>query len=293
MKSLGVSDINRILRYGEAMLALAGIDSPGQDALVLLCKVAGCSRLELFMETLTLTEADEDRYRDLIEKRATRYPLQYIIGKEQFMDVELMVDERVLIPRPETELLIEKVAENCRKRLPEWPKIADIGTGSGNIAISLTKNLTHCTIMALDISEGALRVAKENAERNGVGGRVSFYLCDIMAGYPAGKGEPFDIVVSNPPYIRSSEIDSLQAEVKYESRLFLDGGEDGLDFYKKIVGVSGGILRPGGHLFFEVGYDQAGAVDGIIRESGLFGAPERFKDHNGVERVIAAQRVRH
>ena len=121
MKSLEASNVNRILNYGEAALVMAGIGSPRQDALILLCKVAGCSRLKLFMEPRVITEADEERYKALIERRATRYPLQYIMGKEYFMDTELIVDERVLIPRPETEILVEKAAEYCRKRLPEWP----------------------------------------------------------------------------------------------------------------------------------------------------------------------------
>lgn len=233
------------------------------------------------------------------------------MGKADFCGLEFLVNEHVLIPRPETELLVETVI-----RLAGWPvgrfaglRILDLCTGSGNIAISLmvrlsspsklskdaaggraealslTKELTDCTIIASDISEQALRLARRNAAKHGVSGRIAFVASDLF-GRIDGL---FDIIVSNPPYIARHEFATLQKEVLKEPRLALDGGEDGLDFYRRIMSVAHLYLKRAGSLVMEIGFGQRGAIEGIIERSGAMKVSEVRKDCNGIERVIVAK----
>lgn len=283
-------EISELLDQGACALAGAGIEDHKTEAVLLLEEALKKPYIEILTGRSALTAAQEVCYNNYIEKRKTRYPYQYITGKVDFMGIGLNVDERALIPRPETELLAACVIGACHS--PNYIyNIADMGTGSGNIAISLTKHITHCIIWAFDISDDALELAKANAEMNSAAGRIRFALRDIRDGLPADTEGTFDIIVSNPPYVRRSELDFLQEEVRFEKRIFLDGGEDGLDYYRYIVVACRRGLKTGGKLFFEVGYDQAEAVSGIISGSGIFGREERFKDYNGRERVVTAERI--
>lgn len=222
-------------------------------------------------------------------------PIQYVMGSTEFCGLEFQVDERVLIPRPETELLVQAAARlaGLKTSKTDTLEILDLCTGSGNIAIalmaaryaSLTKNLSNCKIIASDISPDALEVARRNAIRNGVYDGIEFVYSDLFIDI---KGR-FDIIVSNPPYIAKHEFLTLQEEVLKEPRIALDGGADGLDFYRRIIAALPEYLRRGGYVAMEIGYGQKAAIADIIAESGAFKLSDVKKDFNGIDRVIVAE----
>lgn len=237
-------------------------------------------------------------------------PIQYVIGATEFCGLQFSVDERVLIPRPETELLVDAVCGmvSLSEYGPSGPSILDLCTGSGNIAVSiaarlhnrsgsgscravsdgslwLTKGVSNCRIVASDISTGALEVARTNAIANGVADKIEFVESDLFTDVNGG----FDIIVSNPPYIARHEFPALQKEVLMEPELALDGGDDGLDFYRRIVSSSSVHLRSGGRVMFEIGYGQMADVAGIITAGGAFEMTDIIRDHNGIDRVVIAK----
>lgn len=224
-----------------------------------------------------ISNEDFCRYKILIEERANSKPTQYIINKCEFMAHDFYVDENVLIPRPDTEILVEA----CMKYLKPNKKILEIGTGSGCITISLAKRF-DCDFTAVDISEKAIEIAKLNADKNNVSDKIKFIKSDILSEIN-GK---FDIIISNPPYIKKSEIDSLEKNVRdYEPHLALDGGNDGLDFYRKISENAKNYLHPSSLIFFEIGHDQALDLHNIFNENKIK-LIEDLKDYNGLDRVI-------
>ncbi|MCM8761519.1 MAG: peptide chain release factor N(5)-glutamine methyltransferase [Candidatus Omnitrophica bacterium] len=218
-------------------------------------------------------------------------PIQYIIGKTEFCGLEFEVDERVFIPRPETEILVEiasKLASGGTSA-GRSVRILDLCTGSGCIAISLacrlTKAITNCKIIASDISEAALCVARSNAAYHGVLENIDFIESDVF-----GKIEGrFDIIISNPPYIARHEFAVLQKEVLKEPAIALDGGEDGLDFYRRIIHLSPFYLKKDGYILMEIGYGQRKAIEEIVKSFGLLRVVEVKTDHNGIERVLVAR----
>lgn len=218
-------------------------------------------------------------------------PIQYVMGTTEFCGLEFGVDERVLIPRPETEMLVDMAADIVMRRGARSGAMSmlDLCTGSGNIAISLmarlTKGLTNCKIVASDISRDALEVAGRNALRNGIYGGIEFVASDLFADI---KGQ-FDIIVSNPPYIARNEFPTLQEEVMREPRIALDGGDDGFDFYRRIASALPAHLKRGGSVVMEIGYGQSGVIGEIISASGLFRVAGIKKDHNGIDRVVIAE----
>ncbi len=215
---------------------------------------------------------------------APHTPIQYIIGKTEFCGMDFSVDERVLIPRPETELVVETVCEIVHRTsyIVHRPEILDLCTGSGNVAIALTKRLTNCRIVASDISEDALAVARSNADRKCVADRIDFVKSDLFTDV---KGS-FDIIASNPPYIARPEFETLQKEVLREPRIALDGGDDGLNFYRNILSKSRLHLKPNGHIVFEIGYGQLNGIRDIIKNTGQFELTDVKKDWHGINRVI-------
>lgn len=212
-------------------------------------------------------------------------PLQYIIGREKFFGLDFVVNEDVLIPRPETETLVE-AAIDLTNAIPDTQyAILDLCTGSGNIAISLTKSIANCRIVASDISPEALSVARENARLNGVLDRIVFKESDLFCGID-GK---FDVIVSNPPYIAQYEFETLQREVLKEPRLALDGGVDGLDFYRRIFSVAPRYLKMGGHCIVEIGFGQLPAVKNIVEGTNFFKVVEARPDQYGIDRIVIAK----
>jgi release factor glutamine methyltransferase len=227
-------------------------------------------------------------------------PLQYIIGKERFFGMDFMVNEAVFIPRPETEILVQTALETISSfrrpgglagttgtpaRCSNELQILDLCTGSGCIAIALTKNAQKCKIFASDVSEEALDIAGRNASLNGVSGNIMFIKSDLFKDI---KGK-FDIIVSNPPYVACHEFETLQKEVLKEPRIALDGGADGLDFYRNIFEQAPGHLNSGGYLIAEIGYGQRDAVKRIIGSVAGFELIDVREDQYSIDRVIKAR----
>lgn len=212
-------------------------------------------------------------------------PLQYIIGRTQFFGLEFEVNEDVLIPRPETEVLVQTVLDIVKGIKHKPVKILDLCTGSGNIAISLTKSAPLCKITASELCDRALSVARRNAELNGVSGKIEFIKSDLFERIN-GK---FDIVVSNPPYISKPEFRDLQKEVLMEPRIAFDGGDDGLDFYRRIVNDVQDHLEPGGYLAMEIGYGQAPRIRKIIESKPGLEFLEVKEDQYVIERIVVAR----
>lgn len=213
-------------------------------------------------------------------------PIQYVMGRTQFCGLDFLVSEDVLIPRPETEMLVDTVLEVIKgaRRKGKGLSILDLGTGAGNIAITLTKSSENCKIIASDISEKALEVARKNAILNKISGRVEFIKSDLFNDI---EGE-FDIIVSNPPYVSRPEFNTLQKEVLMEPRIAIDGGEDGLDFYRKIISAAPRHIKDGGYLIFEIGYGQKTAITEILKDAS-FDIFKMKKDFNRIDRVVVAR----
>lgn len=280
--------LSEAFRTGSQILRNADIYAPAIDAGVLLCSVAKCSREDLYAHgDRELDEGLLKRYLSALEKRSQGYPLQYLTGMQEFMSLPFSVGPGVLIPRQETELLVETVLEFCRNKECTYTnepsksnlnpcncgRILDMGAGSGCIAVSLAYYLPGWTVVAVDKMESALDIVKKNALVNGVGDRVITLQSDLFRNVEAAASSSggFDVIVSNPPYIRSADICDLQREVReHEPIEALDGGMDGLNFYREIIGAAPAYLKEGGMLAFEVGYDQAEDVAALM--AGAAGA---------------------
>jgi len=256
------------------------------DAELILCHVLGCTRVDLILKKYDIVSEElSSAYETLIEERLSGNPVSYIVGKQEFMGLDFEVNKHVLIPRPDTEILIEQLVGLVDSKVPI--NVLDIGTGSGAIPIALAHFLKHAKAWTIDISVEASEVAKNNAKRNHVDDRITFLLGDLYE--PLNTiDEPlkFDVIVSNPPYIPSADIEDLQVEVAtFEPRLALDGGSDGLDFYRRIVKDALIHLKVDGIIAFEIGYDQAQAVAKLLEERG-FTKIKVVKDLAGKDRVV-------
>jgi len=288
--------IGEAYRKGIELLKVAGNEAPAQEAGALLCSVAHCGRTFLYAHgTDEFDDVLYGHYFTLLERRAEGVPLQYLTGMQEFMSLPFEVGSGVLVPRQETELLVETVINRCKGRggsedvhsKPDRGRfdisILDVGTGSGCIAVSLAYYVPGCLVTAIDRMPDAISIAQRNAVLNKVADRIQFIESNL---FEAISAERFDIIVSNPPYIRTGDIKGLQKEVRcYEPMEALDGGSDGLDFYMAIIEKAPGFLYEGGMLAFETGYDQAQDVAEIM--SGSFGNIQIYKDLAGIDRVVA------
>ena len=272
-------------------LKAAGIENPRLDAELLLRHVLGMNQVEYYLSVDEVIASDvERRLWPLLQRRARREPLTYITSHKEFWSLDFTVTPDVLIPRPETELLVEAALERARSMLESPLRILDIGTGSGAIAICLAKELREAQISAIDVSSAALRVARENAERHGVADRIRFAQGDLFAAV-AEERESFDLILANPPYIRSGDLAELAPEIReWEPIAALDGGADGLDIYRRIVNDCGSYLADEGHLLFEIGDGMAKAVGQMIANAGGFETAALVRDYAGKERVIATRK---
>lgn len=277
--------IREALVKGTKILNDAKIEAPAVDAGVMLCHVLDCDRTWYYVHgNENMDIKDLERYSFLLSKRCTGMPVQYITGKQEFMGLEFHVQQGVLIPRPETEILVEAVIEIGQKK-SQALKILEIGTGSGCIAVSIAYYLRNSFIIAADVSEKALEIARLNALKHRVTGRIEYRRSNLFCKIDITE---FDLIVSNPPYARSKEIPDLQREVRdFEPGLALDGGEDGLDFYRSIVKRAPEYLKAGGNLAFEVGIHQAKEVVELMK--GRFSDITVKKDLAGIERVITGR----
>lgn len=250
-----------------------------------------CPRLEVISHPeRLLTPSQEAAFQAMLTKRASRCPLSYIIGEKEFFGLSFVVSSDVLIPRPETEILVEE----CLRRVGDGAVIADIGTGSGAIAVALAVNLPGANVYATDTSEQALKVAKVNAEKHGVADRVCTVRGDLLEALSVGvvghavpeqRQERLDAIVSNPPYIPSGVIESLEPEVRQEPIQALDGGPDGLEVYRRLVPQALGLA---GLIAVEIGVEQASPVTQIARDAG-WAEVEIIRDLAGIERVVIAR----
>ncbi len=263
---------------GKGTLAAAGIEEAELDARLLLEEICGTDRNTLLVHgDRNVTEEELAQYKEMLEKRSAHIPLQQIIGRQSFMGLEFYVDENVLIPRQDTELLVEEALQE----LHDGMRILDMCTGSGCILLSLLKYSNDCEGIGADISEEALKVAERNRVQLGLE-NAAFIRSDL---FEAVEGK-FDLLVSNPPYICSDVIDTLMPEVReHEPRQALDGSADGLHFYRRILADCRAYLKPGGMLLFEIGYDQGEAVKRLMEENGFLEV-EVKKDYGGLDRVV-------
>lgn len=261
-----------------------GIKSSRLSAELLLSHVLNCKRLELYLSfDRPLQKSEIDSYRELLKRRSTFEPLQYIIGKVEFYGLEFEVNQSVLIPRPETELLVEAVIESVAK--DERINILDIGSGSGNISIALAKNIPSCTVVGIDISEEAIETSTRNAKLNGVESQLMFVKKNILNGIEINENS-FDVVVSNPPYVSVADFVNLDPELRlYEPQIALTDESDGLSFYRNISVLSRSLLKNNGKLFFEIGAGQSDAVKKILIDSNYKNIVI-IKDYSDIERVI-------
>ena len=260
-------------------LRMGGVDSPEHDARELFRWIGG-------IDTRTARDADSDSAELIgaIERRAKREPLQYIIGEVGFYREVYKVNEDCLIPRSDTEILVDYAVRS----LAPGARFADLCSGSGCVGISTLKNTkdTYCT--SADISEGAIAITKENAERNGVSARLDTVRCDLLHYNGELGAKPFDAILSNPPYVKDAVYPTLAPEIFKEPRIAFVGGEDGGDFYRAITGIADAILSPDGFIAYEIGYDQAELMKRISDELGF--SLEIIKDLSGNDRVAVLKR---
>lgn len=276
-----------VIKLSTNYLQKKGIESPRANAEILLAEILKCKRLELYLSfDKPLSENEVQLYREAIRKRGLRVPLQYIVGNVDFYGLKLFVNENVLIPRPETELLVEKIISETDKSLNL--KILDIGVGSGNISLALIKNLPNSKVIAIDVSENALNIAEQNAELNLLQERIEFKMFDILKDDTKKLGN-FDLVVSNPPYISVSDFENLEPELKvHEPKIALTDNSDGVSFYKRIIEISEQILNEHGKLYFELGMGQSIQVKKYFEDRN-FKNIRVTKDYSGIERIISGE----
>ncbi len=276
--------LGTVVQAASARLKAAGIDNPRLDARLIVAHALGCQVEDALIHPERAVDAAAcNRIAAMLERRIMREPVSHILGQREFWSMPFLVSADTLTPRPDTEILIEAVLAKLNAEQREQPlSILDLGVGSGCIILSLLSELPSAMGLGIDASEAALDVAKSNAKALDLSARVKF----STGNWTRGLDGPFDIVVSNPPYIPAGDIDALEPEVAtYEPRLALDGGEDGLEAYRDIACDLGRILAPGGMAGFEVGIHQAEDVAVILRECG-FDAVEIHQDLGGVSRVV-------
>jgi release factor glutamine methyltransferase len=277
---LKIWKISEIINWAIDLLTGKNIENPKLDSEYIISHVLGMSRLELNLHQKDeVAENDLSLIQSMISRRGKNEPLQYILGETNFYGLTLKVNEHVLIPRPETELLVEKIV----KENPEVDEILEIGTGSGAIAIVLAANIKNAKIKAVDISNEALQIARENAAKNKV--NIHFCFSDVFENV-TGK---YDLIVSNPPYISNKEYQYLSREIrKYEPSIALLADDNGLAFYKKILCSAKDYLTKKGKIYFEIGYNLSESIKKVAKENG-FRNIETVKDLNGFDRMMVIE----
>ena len=272
-----------VLNWTKDYLLSKGVVNARLEAEWLLCAATGLDRVGLYLQyDRPLNAVELAGYRALIARRAKREPLQHILGTQEFHGLEYEVNNNVLIPRHDTEILISEAI----LRRPDARTVLDIGTGSGCIAVTLQKRLVNAVVTATDISSAALGVARRNAKKHG--SDIEFIQGSLFTPVSARS---FDLIVSNPPYIPSKDIEALDPEVRdYDPRTALDGGKDGLAIYRELIPASVDYLNPEGWLLLEIGAGQADDIVQLFQNSGCFSEPLITVDSSGIERVIAARK---
>ena len=286
--------IKDLLKVSADYLKEKNIESPQLTAEVLLAHQLKLDRIDLYLNfDQPLSENEISGYRSLIKRRLRHEPLQYITGVQEFWSLDFMVGPQVLVPRPETELLVElaiKRINTLSKPAKHSPTILDLGTGCGTIAVSLAKEIQQAQIRATDISAGALKMARLNAEKHGVLEQIEFSQGDLWD--PLNQGITFDVIVSNPPYIASEEYDDLPPEVRdYEPRQALDGLEGGMAYIERIINGGPPFMNPGGCLFIEMDPAQTEKALNLIDKIDAYDRTDRIKDYSHRYRVVMVQKA--
>ncbi len=291
MRDSNKSTIIELISWGRTRLDQAGVRNFQKEAEILLAFCIGVSFPDLLTRLQECVSSPIQKYfAELIEKRCAQVPLQYLTGSQEFMSLEFKVNESVLIPRWDTERLVELTLNQMRDFA--YPLVVDVGTGSGVIAVSLAKYCRQSKVLATDISSDALEIAIWNAQRHYVGDRITFlkgnFLDPIIENFLGLKERGVHIVVSNPPYICTGEMEKLPRDVQKEPQIALNGGADGLKCYREILAQAGKVLLFGGYIFLEIGYNQAEEVDNLCQENG-FSHIKIFQDWEGRDRVITGR----
>ncbi len=277
-----------LLQWATQYLADHGFDEARLHVELLLARVLSCSRLELYTSfDRPMTQEELARFKALLKRRVTHEPLQYILGETEFMGIRLAVDRRVLIPRPETESLVEKALEAMKTMPGRSIDVLDIGTGSGNIAIAVAKFEPRARVAAIDVSADALHLAESNARDNDAG-TVEFFRASVFDEFLPGR--EFDVIISNPPYLSREEFPQVQPEVKdFEPRIATTDDADGLTFVRRIAEVSSQRLRRGGWLFLEIAYNQSAQAREILERADLCDVCVA-EDFAGHPRIVSARK---
>ena len=271
------------MTYKEAvdLLQKNGVESPAFDAAELFCRFAGASKSELFSDPHKSYSSTE--LADAVKKRCERIPLQYILGEWEFFGLPFEVSADCLCPRADTEITVEETL----KRLPEGARILELCTGSGCIPIAICHERQDIRAVSTDLFPDTLTIAKRNAEKNRVADRITFIKSDVFSRALNEHPESFDAIISNPPYIPTRDLSSLSPEVRHEPQAALDGGEDGLMFYREILGYYKRYLKPGGFIALEIGFDQAELIKALALENGF--SCDIIKDLGGNDRCAVCQ----
>ena len=281
--------VGRLLTWTTDWLGTKGAEAPRLDAEVLLAHVRGCPRIALYTAFDTpVADAERGRFRELVKRRGEGEPVAYLVGSREFFSLPFTVTKDVLIPRPETEGLVVRTIDLLKDAAA--PRIIDVGTGSGAIAVTLAKQLPKARLVATDISPAALAVAKANAERHGVADRIEFVECDLLAD-PRTAG-PWDVIVSNPPYVREDEYPALPRDVReHEPKSALVAGPTGAEIVARLAAEAAERLAPGGWLLVEIGPSTVAAAEAAIAaQPGLTAGPT-LKDMAGLPRIVQARRA--
>lgn len=282
--------IGRILKWTEQYFKDKGIESPRLDAEVLLAHVLEKQRIYLYVHfDEPLQPGELAAYREMIKRRVLRVPVAQILGEKEFMGLTFKVTADTLVPRPDTEILVQAAVDRLRAMAGEEPlRFADIGTGSGAICLSVLHYLAGTVADTVDISPAARAVAEENAASLGLADRITFHTGDLLQPL---SGISFAAILSNPPYIPEADIVKLAPEVRLkEPHTALSGGQDGLDFYRRLANEAPAMLVPGGFTAFEVGIHQAGDVAALLKANPLIGRTEILPDYAGIDRVVVGWR---
>jgi release factor glutamine methyltransferase len=282
--------IGGLLDWTARFLAKKGCEFPRLDTEVLLAHVLGCRRIDLYGERHgeIAPEPIRKAFKELIGRRILGCPVAYLVGRKEFFSLPFEVTPAVLIPRPDTELVVVECLNRAKKMAA--PRVLDVGTGSGNIAVGVASQHPGAVVTALDVSAEALAVAQANAARHGLAGRIRFLQGDLLA--PLPPGEAFDFILSNPPYIASEDFDRLEAGVRdYEPRLALDGGPGGFVVFERLLDQARDFLVAGGYLMVEIGAPQEKSARERLANRREYEAAETIHDHSGHPRVLCARRT--
>ena len=282
--------VGRLLGWTTEWLGSRGSESPRLDAEVLLAHVRGCPRIALYTAFDTVVgESERGRFRDLVKRRGEGEPVAYLVGSREFFSLPLVVTKAVLVPRPETEGLVVRALDLCKEQGLAAPRIADVGTGSGAIAVALARHLPDGRFVATDVSPAAVEVARRNAERHGVAERITFVACDLLDDTRAAG--PFDLVVSNPPYVREDEFAALPRDVReHEPKSALVAGPTGIEVVERLVEAAAARLAPGGWLLVEIGPAVAQAAAAAIHAHPAFEPAPTLPDLAGLPRIVQGRR---